>query len=68
MSVEMRRELERLSAEIEDLKKSSYFGSNKIPSEVKLKRYHALLNKISRCPDVDITPDELIDSLKRKEY
>lgn len=68
MSVEIRKEIERLSVEIEDLKKSSFFGSNKISSEVKLKRYHALLNRISRCPDVDITPDELIDSLKRKEY
>ncbi|MCD4845040.1 MAG: hypothetical protein K8R25_11200 [Methanosarcinales archaeon] len=39
-----------------------------VPSEVKLKRYHALLNRVSKCPEVGITPDELISSLKRKEY
>jgi len=36
--------------------------------EVKVKRYHALLSRISKSPEVDMTPDELISSLKRKEY
>jgi len=36
--------------------------------EVKVKRYRALLRRISKSPEVDMTPDELIPSLKRKEY
>jgi len=68
MSAEIRRELERLSLELNELKKSSYSGLKKVSSEAKLKRYHALLNRISKCAEVDITPDELISSLRRKEY
>ena len=68
MSTEIRRELMKLGIEVRDLKKMSYSGAIKVPSEVKLKRYHALLNRVSKCPEVDITPDELISSLKRKEY
>lgn len=45
----------------------SFSGSAKVQSEVKLKRYHALLNRISKCPEVDITPDEIISSLNHKE-
>jgi len=68
MSAEIRKELERLSIEIEAIKKSSHFISIKIPAELKVKRYHALLSRISKSPLVDTTPDELISSLKRKEY
>ncbi|MBC2697165.1 MAG: hypothetical protein HF976_09280 [ANME-2 cluster archaeon] len=68
MSEEIRRELVKLGIEVGDLKKMSCSGAIKVPSEVKLKRYHALLNRVSKCPEVDITPDELISSLKRKEY
>ncbi len=68
MSTEMRKEIERLSIELEDLKKSSHHGLKKVSPKIKLKRYHALLDRISRCPEVDVTPDELISSLKRKEY
>jgi len=68
MSAEIRRELEKLSIEIEDLKKSSYFSSKRISPEIKLKRYHALLNRISKSSEVEVTPDELISLLKRKEY
>lgn len=68
MSAEIRRELEKLSIELEAIKKSPHFISRKIPPEVKVKRYHALLSRISRSPEVDTTPDELISSLKRKEY
>ncbi|MCG2727462.1 MAG: hypothetical protein L6244_02270 [Candidatus Methanoperedenaceae archaeon] len=68
MSAEIRRELEKLSIEIEDLKKLSYFSSKQISPEIKLKRYHALLNRISKSPEVEVTPDELISLLKRKEY
>ena len=51
-----------------DLKKSAYSGMKKIAPEVKLKRYHALIKRISKCAQVDTTPDELISSLRRKEY
>jgi hypothetical protein len=68
MSTEIRRELEKLGIEVGDLKKRSFSGAKKVSSEVKLKRYHALLNRVSKCPEVDITPDELISSLKQKEY
>lgn len=68
MSSELKNELERLSIEIEAIKRSSHFISKKMPPEVKVKRYHALLSRISRSPEVDTTPDELISSLKRKEY
>ena len=68
MSAEIRRELDRLSIEINAIKKSTHFISNKMPAEVKVKRYHALLSRISRSSEVEITPDELISSLKRKEY
>ncbi len=68
MSAEIRRELERLSIEIDAIKKSTHFISKKIPKKVKVKRYHALLSRISKSPEVDTTPDELISSLKRKEY
>ncbi len=36
--------------------------------EFKVKRYHALLSKISRSPEIDITLEEFISSLKQKEY
>ncbi len=68
MSAEIRKEIERLSVELEDLKRSSHIGLKKVSPEIKLKRYHALLDRISKCPEVDVTPDELISSLKRKEY
>ena len=68
MSTDIRRELEKLGIEVGDLKKMSFSGVKKVPPEVKLKRYHALLNRVSKCTEVDITPDELISSLKRKEY
>ncbi len=68
MSADIRRELERLSRELEALKKISCLKSKKIAPEIRLKRYHALLNRISKSPEVDVTPDELISSLKRKEY
>ncbi len=68
MSAEIKNELERLSIELKAIKKSSHIISRKIPPEVKIKRYHALLSRISRSPEVDLTPDELISSLKRKEY
>lgn len=38
--------------------------SKKIAPEIRLKRYHALLNRISKSPEVDVTPDELISLLK----
>ena len=50
------------------VKKISYLKSRKIVPEIRLKRYHALLNRISKSPEVDVTPDEQISSLKRKEY
>lgn len=68
MSTEIRRELDRLFIEIDELKQISYSKLKITSPELKLKRYHALLNRISNCPAVDITPDELISSLKRKEY
>lgn len=68
MSTEIEKELKRLSLELEALKKSSYAEAKKIAPEVKIKRYNALLNRISRSPKVDVTPDVLISSLKRKEY
>jgi hypothetical protein len=68
MSTEIRRELMKLGIEVSDLKKTSFSGAIDVAPEVKLKRYHALLNRVSKCPEVDITPDELISSLKRKEY
>ena len=68
MSTEIRRELMKLGIEVDELKKMSCSVAIKVPSEVKLKRYHALLKRVSKCTDVDITPDELISSLKRKEY
>jgi len=68
MSAEIRKELDRLSIELEAIKKSSRFTPKKIPPEIKVKRYHALLNRISKSPEVNTTPDELISSLKRKEY
>ncbi len=68
MSTDIRKELEKLGIEVGDLKKMSFSGAIKVPPEVKLKRYHALLNRVSKCPEVDIMPDELISSLKRKEY
>ncbi len=68
MSTEIRKEIERLSIELEDLKRSSHLELKKISPKIKLKRYHALLDRISRCSEVDVTPDELISSLKRKEY
>jgi len=68
MSVEIMRELERLSIELDDLKKLSYHEVKKLPLEIKLRRYHALLKRISSGHEVDVTPDELISSLKRKEY
>ncbi|MDW7776627.1 MAG: hypothetical protein SCH39_09895 [Methanosarcinales archaeon] len=68
MSTEIRRELDKLGLEVDDLKKQSLSGANKVSSEVKLKRYHALLNRVSKSPEVDITPDELISSLKQKDY
>ncbi len=67
MSAQLRRELEKLSRQLEALKKS-YTVQKKIAPEVKLRRYHILLNRISKSPEVDITPDELISSLKKKEY
>ena len=68
MSTEIRRELMKLGIEVGELKKTSFSGAIEVAPEVKLKRYHALLNRVSKCPEVDITPDELISSLKRKEY
>ena len=66
MSAEIRRELEKLSLEIDEIKKSSCL--KKVSTEVRLKKYHALLNRISKSAEVDTTPDELISSLRRKEY
>ncbi len=43
---------------------SANLKSKKIAPEIRLKRYHALLNRISKSPEVDVTPDELISSLK----
>ncbi len=68
MSIDVKRKFDQSGIESGDLMTSSFSGQMMIPSEVKLKRYHALLNRISKCPEVDITPDELISSLKRKEY
>jgi hypothetical protein len=68
MSTEIRRELIKLGIEVDELKKMASSEAIKVPSEVKLKRYRALLNRVSKCTEVDITPDELISSLKRKEY
>lgn len=68
MSAEIRKELERLSIELEAIKKTSHFASKKIHPEVKVKRDHSLLSRISKSPEVNVTPDELISSLKRKEY
>lgn len=68
MSSELKNELERLSIEIEAIKRSSHSISKKLSPEVKIKRYHALLSRISRGSEVDTTPDELISSLKQKEY
>jgi hypothetical protein len=66
MTTEIMKALEKLSIEIDELRKSS--NLKKLSKEVKLKRYHALLNRISRCIEVNTTPDELISSLKRKDY
>ena len=68
VSIDIKRELQKLGIEVGDLKKTSFSGVVKVSPEVKLKRYHALLNRVSKCPEVDITPDELISSLKQKEY
>jgi hypothetical protein len=65
MSVDIRKELEKLSIEIEGLKKVS---TKRASPEIRLKRYQALLNRISKSSEVDITPDELISSIRRKEY
>ena len=46
------------------VKMSANLKSKKIAPEIRLKRYHALLNRISKSPEVDVTPDELISSLK----
>ncbi len=66
MSTEIRKELDRLFFEVDELRQISEF--KRISPDLKLKRYHALLNRISNCPMADFTPDELISSLKRKEY
>lgn len=68
MSAEIRKELDRLCFEVDELRQISYSEFKRISPELKLKRYHALLNRISNCPMADFTPDELISSLKRKEY
>lgn|GEM_PF-6914986 len=53
---------------IEKVIKMSAETRKKASPEIKLKRYHALLDRISKCPEAGVTPDELISSLKRKEY
>ena len=68
MSAEIRKELDRLCFEVDELRQISYLEFRRISPDLKLKRYHALLNRISNCPMADFTPDELISSLKRKEY
>jgi len=68
MSAEIRKEIERLSSELDELRKLSYSELKKISPEIKLKRYHALLNRISKCAEVNVTPDELISSIRKKEY
>ena len=62
MSIDLIRELEKLGTNVDVLDKIPPSKSAK----VKLKRYHALLNRISKCSEVDITPDELISSLNHK--
>lgn len=68
MSTDLIRELHNLGIDIGALNKIQSCASLKVQPEMKLKRYHALLNRISKCSEVDVTPDELISSLKHKEY
>lgn len=59
MSADLKRELEKISIELDDLKKSAYSGMKIISPEIKLKRYHALIKRISKSAQVDTTPDNL---------
>jgi len=60
---DIKREIESLW-EIEMLKRHRQRSSPKI----RLKRYHALLNRIEKSQEVEVTPDEVIALLRRKEY
>jgi len=61
---DIKREIERLSQEIEMLKKHR----RRSPPEIRLRRYRALLNRIEKSPEVEATPDEVIALLRRMEY
>lgn len=60
----IRREIEKLFQEMEMLKKYR----QKPPPEIRIRRYHALLKRIGKSPEVGITPDEAIALLRRKDY
>lgn len=66
MSAEIKKEIERLSRELEALRQIE--RRRKPVPEIRLKRYRMLLNRISKSPEVDFTPDELLGKLRRKEY
>jgi len=61
---------DRIKKELKELKK--YLKKQKppkgLPADVKIKRYHALLEKISHLEKVGMTPDEVIAALHKKEY
>ena len=58
----------KLYIELNELKQSTHSGLKNISPDLKLKKYHALLARISKCSEVDKTPDELISLLRHKEY
>ena len=64
---EIQKQIEKLSLELAELKKKCY-GLRKPSPKLRLQKYHALLDRISQSPEGDVTPDELIASLKEKEY
>jgi hypothetical protein len=64
---EIQKQIEKLSLELEKLKRKCY-GLRKTSPKLRLQKYHALLDRIAQSPEGDVTPDELIASLKEKEY
>jgi len=68
MSADIRSDIEKLSLELDELKKSTYSMMKKSSPEIKLRRYRALVRRISKCSEINTTPDEIIASLRRKEY
>jgi len=60
----------RIEKELKELRK--YLKKQKppkgLPTDVKIKRYHAILERISHSKKVNMTPDEVIAALHKKEY